>query len=380
MTSEPGLYCREEKFLTDAEKALFNGYLEKRGLSEAIWLTFDALIKIAEPGEDFVYIKCYESGNLLGLALFARIEKYSFGQVLRSGWRKIKILTGLFKLFAVSSYFSFSEILSANLTGTAFILDDNLKKAVKEKIMEFLVRDRKARMIAFIDEKSEEAVCRPLGFESYPYISNSWINSENYQSVHDYLAIHKSTRKHLAHSGKNKIKIQIFEGPVPDSYLRQMEKCIEHSEFNSRSLIPFEKTLRKRLFDAEIFRSPDFVHMIAVVDDTAVGFTTFVRCGSFLGGVAGGYNRDFTKNTFIYDRIMVASLEYALKNGFRGVYFGIINNSTKLRLTDSYSELKINLFIRNFFLRKLFPYFYRFSSIHELCCFEKAGREKFGKR
>ncbi len=51
------------------------------------------------------------------------------------------------------------------------------------------------------------------------------------------------------------------------------------------------------------------------------GFHTFQISGSHMGGVLGGFNREYSKNNYIYERVIVASLNYAIKNSIKKVHY-----------------------------------------------------------
>ena len=89
-----------------------------------------------------------------------------------------------------------------------------------------------------------------------------------------------------------------------------------------------------------------------------------------MGGVLGGFNREHTKGAFAYERVIVASLDYAIKNKFKRVHYSLIDNQTKLRLVDSTQACGLYFFSGNALNRTVFKHSYKYSDINKLCRLE----------
>lgn len=90
-----------------------------------------------------------------------------------------------------------------------------------------------------------------------------------------------------------------------------------------------------------------------------------------MGGVLGGFNRAYTQNSFLYERVIVGSLDYAITKGLTHVHYSLIDNCTKLRLVESREPCGLYFFSRNPLNRKVYQLTYGYSDVHELSSLER---------
>ena len=109
------------------------------------------------------------------------------------------------------------------------------------------------------------------------------------------------------------------------------------------------------------------------IDNRIIGFHTFQVSGSNMGGVLGGFNRYYSRNSFAYERVIVTSLDYAIKNKIKNVQYSLIDNYTKLRLVNSFEPCGLYFYSRNPVNRSVFKYTYKFNDVYELYLLEKKG-------
>jgi hypothetical protein len=141
---------------------------------------------------------------------------------------------------------------------------------------------------------------------------------------------------------------------------------VEHSRVNN----PCQRFFEDNIFATEAYRSDDYVHVLVRVGDTIAGFHTFLHCGRNLGGVLGGFDRDHTRNSFPYERVIVGSLAYAVEHSIDRVHYSLIDNLTKLRLVGEREPCGLYFWSRSRAKRKLFELTYRFGDIHQLSLLE----------
>jgi len=92
-----------------------------------------------------------------------------------------------------------------------------------------------------------------------------------------------------------------------------------------------------------------------------------------MGGVLGGFNRAYSRKSFAYERVIVASLDYAIKNKIKNVQYSLIDNYTKLRLVDSLEQCGLYFYSRNPVNRAMFKYTFKYNDVYELYLLEKQG-------
>ena len=173
---------------------------------------------------------------------------------------------------------------------------------------------------------------------------------------------------------------EIRQGPISDTDKEQMKACVECSIENSRVNNPCQQFFEDNIFDTNVFKSSDYVHILVRVDGTIAGFHTFRVSASEMGGVLGGFNRDHSRKSFAYERVIVASLDYAIKNNIKRVHYSLIDNYTKLRLIDSLEPCGLYFYSRNPLNRKIFKLTSKFSDLYMLSLLEEQGRKESKQR
>jgi hypothetical protein len=94
-----------------------------------------------------------------------------------------------------------------------------------------------------------------------------------------------------------------------------------------------------------------------------------------MGGVLGGFNRDHSRKSFAYERVIVNSLDYAIKNNIKRIHYSLIDNYTKLRLIDSLEPCGLYFYSRNRLNRKVFELTSKFGDVYQLYLLERQGRK-----
>jgi hypothetical protein len=107
------------------------------------------------------------------------------------------------------------------------------------------------------------------------------------------------------------------------------------------------------------------------VEGRIVGFQTFLVSGVRMGGLVGGFMRDTSVRSYAYERVIVATLDYAIKNSLKRIHFALIDNQTKLRLIDCREPCNVFFYSRNLINRLVFRSTYRFNDVHVLHQLEK---------
>jgi hypothetical protein len=92
-----------------------------------------------------------------------------------------------------------------------------------------------------------------------------------------------------------------------------------------------------------------------------------------MGGVLGGFHRAYSRKNFVYERVIVASLDYAIQNRINRVNYSVIDNYTKLRLVTSLEPCGLYFYSRSPLNRLVFDSTFRFNDMHELHLLEKHG-------
>ena len=367
--------CEQDTSLTEAEKATFARHLERHELSDNIWDLFAEWVARSTSRVNFFYLKVYLDDELIGLALFLKVKPYD----LRTSYSIARNNSYLNRLFSVLStltnnclYVSFRNLITANITRPFFYRDADLEDTIMDSILTYLKRVKEADMVTILDTSTNDHHYRTAGFTKYPSSSEAWLDATRYGEIAEYLKEHRSLRRNLSRR-KGSPKIEIQHGPMSDIDRTQLRDCLDCSVENSRINTPCQKFFEDNIFETEVFESEKYVHILVRVDGSIAGFHTFQVSGSNMGGVLGGFHRTYSRGNFLYERVIVASLDYAIQNQIGRVNYSVIDNLTKLRLVNSLEPCGLYFYSRSALNRNVFSSTFRFNDIHALYLLEKQG-------
>ena len=369
------IHCRADTALTDVEKRVFADHLRAEGISDNVFNLFAEWVARSTPAVTFFYLKAMRDGELVGLGLFMRIKpvdlRTSYGAL-----RRRPFLNRLARGFSVLSnkclYISFRNLVTANLTRPFFYRDPSVAGEVMRAMLAFLKEEKGADMVTIIDTLDHDALYRGEGFIPHASSSEAVLDPSRFGSLAGYLGAHRNLKKNLARKRLTAFA-EVHRGLVGDDDRRGMKDCVACSVGVSNVNNPCQAFFEEHIFDTEAFRSDDYLHVIVRAEGAIAGFHTFLVSGECLGGVLGGFNREVARNQFAYERVILASLEYALAHGLRRVNYSLIDNQTKLRLIDTRVPCSLYFYSRNPLNRKFFKLTYRFNDVHHLAELEKMG-------
>jgi len=375
-------YCIQDDVLNDEEKAVFGRHLERFELSPNIWDLFDEWISRSDSHVRFIYLKVFQDDRLIGLGLFLKIKPFD----LRASYSRLRdnfLLSLLASIISNISrncvYISLRNLITANITRPFFYQSPKLESIVMETMLDYLKKQKEADMITIVDTSKNDLYYQNSGFQKYPASSEAWFNVTQYQDISEYLKSHRSLKRNLS-KRKKQIATTIQQGPVSEIDQNQIKDCLECSTKNSRVSNPCQSFFENNIFETNIFRSNKFIHIIVRVENIIAGFHTFQISGSHLGGVLGGFNRKYSNKSFAYERIIVASLEYAIQKNLKQVHYSMVDNYTKLRLLDYLEPCGLYFYSNNPVNRVIFKKTYPFNDVYGLYMLEQQGLLKYSSK
>ena len=367
------LHCRQDDSLTDEEKGVFSSHLKEQKLSNNIWDIFQIWIDKSTIKINFFYLKVYNGDELIGLGLFIKVKPFDL-RTSYSRLRKNFILSKLFSFVsAISSncvYISLRNLVTSNITRPFFYKDPDMEDVIMQTILDHLKKDKKADMISIVDTTVNDNNYKISGFINYPSSSEGSFDVARYNDISEYLNEHKNLKKNLKRR-KDIIATEILQGPISDSDKEQIKECLDCSIDNSRVYTPSQEFVENNIFETEVFNSEKYIHILIRVENRIAGFHIFQISGSNMGGVLGGFNRNYSQKNFVYERVMVASLDYAIKNKINRVNYSLIDNYTKLRLVNKLEPCSLYFYSRNPMNRLVFRVTYKLNDVYKLNLLEK---------
>ncbi len=365
--------CRRASNLTQAEKAVFSGHLERHGLAANVWDLYGEWVARSTDEVTFFYLKVFSDGELVGLGLFLRVRPFD----IRTSYSRLRGTDAAKKLGALLSrvssncvYVAFRNLVTSNHTRPFFFREPELESAAMQAMLQYLKDEREADMVTIVDTSSSGSEYERAGFGAFPCSSEAWFDATSYTEISEYLAAHRSLRKNLSRR-KSRITTEVRRGALSTEEQEQLQRCVACSVEYSRVANPCQEFFERHIFDTEVVTSDKYVHILVRVDGVIAGFHIFQVSGSSLGGVLGGFNREYTRNNFLYERVIVASLDYAIEHGLSRVQYSLVDNLTKSRLVDLREPCELYFYSRNPVNRSVFKYAYKYNDIYQLSLLEQ---------
>ncbi|RJP25682.1 MAG: hypothetical protein C4520_02070 [Candidatus Abyssobacteria bacterium SURF_5] len=372
--------CGKATTLTEREKDLFAKHLRQQGLSNNVWDLFDEWVARSTRRVSFFYLKLFTDDELTGLGLFVKIKPFDL-RTSYAALRKNSFLGllggGLSALTNNCAYLSFRNLITSNLSRPFFYREPEMADEMMKAILTCLRNEKEADMVTIVDTAVHDDVYQTEGFAKYPSPSEAWLDATRYKDISEYLGEHRSLKKNLSRR-KQSIVSEARQGPLSDKDKEQVKACVECSVEYSRVNTPCQKFFEDNIFETEVFNSDKYLHILVRVNETISGFHTFQISGSNMGGVLGGFNRDHSRKSFAYERVIVTSLDYAIKNNINRIHYSLIDNQTKLRLVECLEPCGLYFYSRNPLNRTVFKFTNRFGDLYQLQLLEKkeANKEK----
>jgi hypothetical protein len=145
------LSCREDTVLTSEEKGRLNRFLEEHGLSEDIFTYFESLLSLSTEDHRFLFLKVFAGDDLVGLAMFARVQGNSLYHSLNSRLREHSFLAQLTRVLKGTLYFSMHSISSPGLPRSFLYTDKHQEDAVHGAILSWARTKKDANSVLIID-------------------------------------------------------------------------------------------------------------------------------------------------------------------------------------------------------------------------------------
>jgi hypothetical protein len=371
-------YCKKEISLTKEEKEIFADHLIQEELSNNIWDLFEEWVDRSTSKVKFFYLKVYQDDALIGLGLFLRIKpldlRTSYSRLRKNPFVK-KIASVISILSSNCVYISFRNLITSNLTRPFFYREPEMENIIMKTILSYLKEEKEADMITIVDTSKNDIHYHNAGFDIYPSSSEAYLDATKYADISEYLNEHRSLKKNLKRK-KSFVSTEISQNPVSKSDQKQIKECLIRSVKESRVNTPSQQFFEDNIFETEVYNSDKYRHIFIRTNDRIVGFHTFQISGANMGGVLGGFNRNYSRKIFPYERVIVASLEFAIKNKIKNIRYSLVDNYTKLRLVNSLEPCGLYFYSRNSMNRGVFKYTYKYNDVYELYLLEKQGLKK----
>jgi hypothetical protein len=169
------------------------------------------------------------------------------------------------------------------------------------------------------------------------------IDCNLYESLDDFLALHKRLRRHIRDHAKAGGTVRVREGPVEPELARRFSDMVFATYRHHGGIGRWQfKEYAYQVCGAFFVTCRDAVHIYTENGGSVTGLQSFVRHRDVLELSEGGFDR--SRDTHhAYEAIIAESVGFAIANGLNSVGYGGIWNAAKDRYCDRDDRDKIYL-------------------------------------
>ena len=340
------LKCRIDKRLSCEEKKAFGRTLQQQGITESIFLVYENLVDRLDKELQLFCIKAYDGDDIAGAAFFMRVQPVdvlSSISALRENAALQSVIGPLTSGSKACAYLCMRSSTTANIMTPLFVREDEPYERVLGAIFAYMKAELGAELIMVMDSSARNSLYLDEGFGGYPCPSEAVLELKGYGGLSEYLGEHRSTRKNIP--PKKNVSISFQSGELTPDDLQGISACTYASAVHAKSKMPYGEQYTRCLLESSLYRSSDYLHVIVRVDGVIAGFHSYLPCGTSLGAIAGGFNREASKKSFVYERLIAATVDYAIRNRFERIHYGIVDNQTKQRLMNTFEPNRAYYYI-----------------------------------
>jgi hypothetical protein len=379
-----GTRCIDCEALEPEEHLAVEQALARDGLPLSMLWFFDALIVMGRGRSDFVfrYVKVFFGERFVGVAMIGACRRFDRAAIIspsHPGLRRVVATLDRLPFAGKALFYCFAEMFTMNI-GPAFVaVRAGDATQLRAAVARHLLTRTDSDLVVILDDPFFQATYEEANFTALPFASNVMIDIDGLRDAAAFLDSHRKTRYHLRHLGRADVHIEHRLDGVDAAEKAQMRDCLVQSALHSRTPTPFQPFYNDDIIRGAWMNTSGAVHTLLRLDGRIVAFASNVRCGRVLGKIMGGVDRRYSRGLPVYDRLIVAEVEFAIANGISRIHYGIANNETKIRLVNRFHPVFAYVGARRRLDRLSLLAGYPFSILFEVARFEqhvRAGRIK----
>jgi hypothetical protein len=199
-----------------------------------------------------------------------------------------------------------------------------------------------------IDERDSRSAA-----ECYETVMMDWGRYEVRPGGTDaLLARHRNLRRKIAKYRNKAGIVELVEGPLgPDDAARVLH-CLEQSAATAPVRAPFQENYANMVRWASTSGAPGVVHFLARLDGAIVGYHSYLRSGTRLQCLSGGFDRVRQSTYHAYENVLLETMRYAEAAGLAAVAFGPVSNPSKAALMPQSAPFVLRFYSRHQVVRR----------------------------
>lgn len=338
--------------LSDTERELFEPCLSSQGVDQRIWQVLDCFMGCKSHRTQPMVLRAYFDRHLAGAAHIAQCTAWG-GSVFRQ-----RLIRGGIDVLRIPAWlwvrvgYGHEVLANPGVAAPGFPYDE-----VIAAMIDFLHRRSFGAII--IDRTHHQHLhTRAM---RYAYASDGTVPLNRYQTAADFVSQHPSVKRKVKAFQNRGGRIHRVYGAVAPRWIAAFRRCMTETVSRSAIFTPWQDNFEDMAAHTCERDSPDFVHLIATMNDSVLGYHSFIRSGHSLHMMHGAFDRSLKTTHHCYENLIIASVQLGLDEGLRELRFGPVMNETKRRMMSVFEDVVFNFYAGSLPIRLLFPRIFPYS-------------------
>jgi hypothetical protein len=319
--------------LTEVEQETFTPDLERLGTSPTAFKILNTALSVKGEGSRLKILRAFRGSDLAGASFF--MESRQVGKTFFTGAMATVMDMPKMPVFAWSRY-GIGTDHNSNLT---FVAPDIDRDAFAERVVRELTKQYMyGSLVDFQDTDAIPGAVQKPGFDS------GFIDTDQFDSVDDYIGLRKSLRKKMNAFRNKGGSVSLVRGALAPE--EQDAIITLYGTMNHRLLTPFQDIFPRLAAVTAGIDDPNMTHIVTRLDDDVVGYHSFYVGGQTLYCLSGGFDRTRKSTYHAYENLIVKSVEFALEEGLTQINYGPVLNDTKVKMMTRFRTLEVRTYPR----------------------------------
>ena len=318
--------------LTPAEKAAFAPHLHELGLDDNIWVIYEKFLQVTSKYSEPLIVRILKAGKTF--ACLFLIECRDYGQTLS----KLKVVSKITRMLSIPVYLWMKAGIAAEICANPLFINKNIGSS--DETGEILDLLRKRFLLLIIHDLAENARLHPAS-AVMPYPDEGVIDTGEYTSVNDYLAVHHNLKKKLRVYQKVGGRVDIVKGRLDEDLIRKVKECVVSTAERSVFKLPYQNDYPDMCTGSAIIDNMNVIHFLCRSDEEFYGYHSFIVFKNQIRCLNGAFNRNLKTTYHSYENMIYRVVEYAIENKIQTVYFGPTLNETKKRMMNRFIPTRL---------------------------------------
>ncbi|MGC9341544.1 MAG: hypothetical protein ACP5E3_02495 [Bacteroidales bacterium] len=329
--------------LTAIEKTLFHDHLMELGLDDYIWVIYEKFLHSGSKYSKPLIIRLSKNDKLIACLFLIKCRDYG------SSLSKLQTVKYMVRLFSIPVYIWMKAGIAAEICANPIFLNN---KAVSDhNVGEILNHLRKKFLMLFIHDLVANASLHPTS-AVITYPDEIIIDITGYNTLDDYLAVHRNLKKKLNKYKNIGGRVEIAKGKLDEHLAKKIKECVTSSGEKSVFKLPYQNDYPDMCKGSATIDNPNIIHFICRSDNEFYGYHSFIEFKDQIRCLNGAFNRNLSTTYHAYENMIYAVVAYAIEKKIQTVFFGPTLNETKKRMmnrflpTQLYVSSSIPLFLK----------------------------------